>query len=50
LLGLAFDPDYATNGRFYVDTPRPAARLITASEISVDYTSGNIFKIIPQAR
>jgi hypothetical protein len=24
LLGLAFDPNYATNGRFYIARPRPA--------------------------
>jgi hypothetical protein len=50
LLGLAFDPDYATNGRFYVDYTAPGGAFDHGiSHISIDYTSGNIFKI-PQAR
>ena len=42
LLGLAFDPDYASNGHFYVNYTAPTPRRSVISRFTVSSTDANI--------
>ena len=50
LLGLAFHPDFAKNGYFYLDytVDKPRRKTIIAEYYICDHTKGNVFRIVAE--